>query len=68
MIIPCPTSFDKVPEKMALICVVNNGPFEAAGYCFDEREFECFTHPDPRPRTWLLMDLEKARKISGYAR
>jgi len=66
MIIPRPTSFDKVPDSKALICVVDNGFFEAAGYCFSEREFEVFTAPDPRPKTWLLMDKEKAEELTGY--
>jgi len=66
MIIPQPTSFDKVPESMALICVVDNGSFEAAGYCFDEREFGAFTHPDPRHKTWLLMNKKKAEELSGF--
>jgi hypothetical protein len=69
-IIHQPASFSEVPEDKALICVVNNhGMFEAAGYCFDEREFDCFTDPtDIRPKTWLLMDKAKAEKESGYTR
>ena len=37
-----------------LICVVSNGPFDAAGYCFSEEEFNAFNRPsDGRPRVWL---------------
>ena len=40
-----------------LICVVNNGIFEAAGYCDSEREYQAFTHPsDDRLKTWLTWD------------
>jgi hypothetical protein len=67
-IIPQPVSFDKVPENMGLIVIVDNVLFEAAGYCYNEREFLDFqqTARDTRPRTWLLMDKEKAEKLSGY--
>ena len=64
-IIPQPTSFDKVPANMGLVCVVNNGPFEAAAYCYSEQEFEAFKEPDGRSRVWLLMDKAKAEKLSG---
>jgi hypothetical protein len=38
-----------------LVCVVDNGFFEAAGYCFNENEFEAFNSPsDPRPKIWLV--------------
>lgn len=68
-IIPQPKSFSDVPADKALICVVDNGPFEAAGYCFGEREFECFSSPrDIRERTWVIMDKAKAEKLTGYKR
>lgn len=41
-----PASFGDVPEDKALICVVDNGPFEAAALCYDEREFGAFAVPD----------------------
>jgi hypothetical protein len=37
-----------------LICVVDNGEFEAAGYCYDEKQFERFSYDDGRPKTWLV--------------
>ena len=41
-------------ESTAVVCVVNNGIFEAAGYCFSENEFKAFSRPgDTRPKTWL---------------
>jgi len=68
-IIPQPISFSKVPVKMALICVVDNGPFEAAAYCYSEEEFKSWTDPrsqDIRPKKWVLMDKVKCEKLSGY--
>lgn len=50
--IPTPTKF--VPN---LVCVVNNGPFAAAAYCYNDREFDAFNYPgDNRPRRWFIWD------------
>lgn len=50
-----------------LICVVENGQFEAAGYAYSEAEFEVFNDPqDPRPKRWLVHPM--AAKLSGYDR
>jgi len=65
-IISTPAVFN-VPAGKALICVVDNGPFEAAAYCFNVREFKAFSdHADPRPKKWLLMDRSKAEELTGY--
>lgn len=62
-----PKNFDDIPEDKALICCINNGKFEAAGYAFSEQEFHVFAlREDSRPKTWLLMDKELAEKLSGY--
>lgn len=64
-----PRHIDEVPLDHALICVVKNGLFDAAAYCYSERELEAFADPfDFRAKTWLLMDKEKAELESGYAR
>lgn len=69
MMIPQPTSFDKVPKDMALICVVDNGPFEAAGFVYNENEFRDFTDPkDNRPKKFLLMSWGLASELSGHAK
>jgi hypothetical protein len=66
-IIPCPNAFSEIPQDKALLCVVNNGPFEAAAYCFSEREFEAFTEStDERRKTWLIMDKQKVHELTGY--
>lgn len=62
-----PRSFDSVPADKALVCVIDNGFFEAAGYCYDGREFFAFTdESDNRPKEWLLVDLEPVQKATGY--
>lgn len=41
------------------VCLVDNGPFTAAGICYDARELEAFTSPtDYRPKYWFLVDKE----------
>lgn len=47
-----------------MVCVVKNGPFDAAGYCYSEAEYEAFKRPDGRPRTWL--SVPNAAELSGY--
>lgn len=54
------------PESVAIVCVVDNGPFEAAGYCYSLDEFKEFSSPgDHRPKTWIaIQDVEKVRKAA----
>ena len=66
-IIPPPMTFANVPADKALICVVNNVLFEAAGFVYDEWEFNAFTQPtDTRPHTWLLIDRKEAEKQTNF--
>ena len=57
------------PKDMILVCVVCNGPFDAAVICYNEREFEEFSHLDERARSWLLMDKKKVLElVPNYAK
>lgn len=48
-----------------LVCVVENGTFDAAGYAFDEREMRSFNYGDDgRRRSWLIVP--NAAKLAGY--
>ena len=59
-----PKSFKDIPQTKALICVVDNGAFEAAAFCYSAREFEDFTEPsDSRPKEWLMMDKKTAEEL-----
>ena len=54
-----------------VVCVIDNVAWEAAAFIYSDREFDEFdpTNPrntDYRPRTWLVMDLAKAKELSGY--
>lgn len=55
-IIPEPKQWDE-----GIICVVDNGFFDAAGYCFNKAELEAFrpTPSDTRKRWWLHWPLAK---------
>jgi hypothetical protein len=64
------------PEKFdlsgpdALICVVENGGFDAAAIAFDEDERNAFlpsTH-DRRPRTWLKLSKTKVLELCPQAK
>lgn len=38
------------------VCLVDNGPFTAAGICYNEAEFDAFNAPgDSRPMTWYVV-------------
>lgn len=52
-----------------MICVVENGAFDAAGYVYSEQEFNLFKEPDlgaQRKRIWLTHP--RATVLSGYDR
>ena len=38
------------------VCLVDNGPFTAAGIAYDEDEFKVFMHEDGRAKTWYIVD------------
>lgn len=61
-------SFKDIKEDEAIICVVDNGPFEAAAFVYNEDELAEFARPDGRPKYWLIMDRAKAEELTGYGR
>ena len=63
-----PIEFSDIPVGMSLVVVVDNGLFEAAGYCYDKREFKVFTDTseDHRPRRFYLMGENLCRQLSKY--
>lgn len=64
-----PEEFSDVPADKFLICVVENGYFDAAAVAYSESEFKAFlpTERDDRPRTWLLMDRVKVDVLTNGA-
>jgi hypothetical protein len=64
-----PDSFEGIPEGKALIVVVENSCFDAAGFAHNPQEFRIMTDVgmhDSRPRTYLLMDRKLAEKLTNY--
>ena len=62
-----PYSYDGIPADKGLIVVVDNGMFEAAGFCYNEEEFKVFTDPrDYRHKQYVLINREDAEILSGY--
>jgi hypothetical protein len=60
-----------IKEQMgAVVCVVDNGPFEAAAYCYNLDEFRAFTlSEDDRPKTWLYVEDEnKVKQATNFTK
>ena len=59
--------YHRIPEDKALICVVENGFFDAAAYIYSESEYKAFrpTLSDQRPRTWLTMDKKLVEELTN---
>lgn len=55
-------------ESKAVVCVVSNGLFDAAAYCYSLDEYEQFNDPtDDRPKVWLVIDDKaKVEELTGY--
>lgn len=62
-----PASFGEIPEGVALVVVVANPMFEAAGLAYCEAEFNEFTRAgETRPREYILMSKATAEAATGY--
>ena len=56
----------EITDEKRIICVVDNGPFEAAALIHNMGELAAFSRPDDdRPRVWLLMDRAQADRLAG---
>lgn len=54
-------------NNWALICVIDNGAFEAAGFAYDEMEFKEFAGDmSGRPKEWVVLDWNRAVELTGY--
>lgn len=60
-----PPDWKTVREKNLIpVCLVNNGPFNAAGICYSEREMNAFNLPtDEREKVWCIVPQEKIYEI-----
>ncbi|MFB3432023.1 MAG: hypothetical protein ABL309_13985 [Phycisphaerales bacterium] len=53
-------------ENRAVIVVMNNGPFEAAGFAYCHEEFHEFAD-DGRATAFVEIDRDKACELTGFA-
>lgn len=57
-------SVEEKPLNSFLVCLVNNGYFNAAAVAFDKREAEEFTRPDDtRKKQWFLVPISKIKEV-----
>lgn len=62
-----PNKFEEIPAGKALIVIVDNGPFEAAGFVYDAGEFNDFRYDNTRrPKRYVLLDEKIAAELAGY--
>lgn len=62
--LPGAPTLHKEGTKFA-VCLVNNGPFTAAGVCFSQRELEEFTSNDGRSKLWFSVEEKNLREVCG---
>ena len=49
-----------------IVCVVDNGGFQAAAYCYSKDEIWAFNQPgDARMKEWLSMDRQSAEDLAS---
>lgn len=51
------------PETLP-VCLVDNGPFTAAGIAYSEEEFVSFHRYDGRPKCWYIAPIDKLHTVS----
>jgi hypothetical protein len=61
-----PKTLSEIPSDQALICVVENGPFDAAAYCYNDGELKDFSYQDGRMKTWLTLDKKLVEKLTDF--
>lgn len=62
-----PGGLDEVPVSKALVCVSDQGDYEAVGYILTETEFATWMDHDDLDKTWLLMEQETADRLCSGA-
>lgn len=51
-------------EGYVPVCVVDNGPFEAAAIAYTKHEAGVFNRDyDPRPKQWLIIPIAEAERL-----
>ncbi len=61
---PYPSDSGYIGTAKALVCLVHNPGFTAAGVMVDQRDFDDFTdEDDPRFKRWYLVDKSKLPEV-----
>ena len=47
-----------------VVCLIDNGPFRAAGVAFNDRELAAFKYDDGRPKVWYIAPIESIKAVS----
>jgi hypothetical protein len=63
-----PIKLEDLPDTHLFVCLVDNGPFTAAGIAYDKDELDVFTRPDGRQRVWFMVSKEKLMDVSDVDR
>lgn len=62
-----PDKLSDISKDKVLVCVIENGTFDAAAICFSQEELEAFHYDGTdRRRTWLTLDLEEVVKMKTH--
>ena len=60
-------SWNEIPQGFLPVCLVDNGPFTAAGIAYSEDEYNRFRKPntnDMRPKLWYIAPIDKLHGVS----
>lgn len=64
-----PPDYDAETAKgNGIIVVMDNGPFEAAGFAYSPEEYASFLRHDGRRRQYVTLPRDVAERASGFAR
>jgi hypothetical protein len=60
-----PDSYNRIPRDKALVVLVDNGMFTAAGVAYSQDEFEAFTDlRDGRRKSYFVVERDKLYPVS----
>ncbi len=66
-IVEQPLSFTEKKLNEAVICVIDNGMFEAAAFCYSQEELDYFINDNTgRAKTWVVMGWDTACNLTNY--
>lgn len=61
-------NFDLSNREQALVVLINNGAFTAAGIAYDNNERAALMYEDGRPRNYFVVETEKLNEDVGLGK